>query len=332
MKTEQILKKQQPVVYSILYNALKNNRLSHCYLFTGDKGTYKKETAYLLAESIICSEKDDVWACQQCIDCIRIEENNYYDLIYLDGSSSLIKIEEIENMQIQFQKTALEQAGFKFLIINGAENMTAKAANSLLKLIEEPEGDLTIILISEKPERLLPTIVSRAQIINFKPLSKENLKQQALELGFDSLNAHISSQLVQSQDELAAFNDDICYQKALSYFVEFANRLFTSYYDCVFYMQNNSFKVSDSDSAKKNSKDCFSLFLQIATIFAHDYLNNIRTEDESWDSLLEKAHSIDFNVAGFLKSISNSQDCLLYAANQALVIDQLLYQLKEVIK
>ncbi|MBR0137759.1 MAG: DNA polymerase III subunit delta, partial [Erysipelotrichaceae bacterium] len=92
MKTSELLKETQPVVYSTLYNSLKSGHLSHCYLFVGDKGTFKKETALLLAQSLICPEKGkkDVWGCEECIDCIRVLSNNYFDLIVLDGTKETI--------------------------------------------------------------------------------------------------------------------------------------------------------------------------------------------------------------------------------------------------
>ncbi|MBR0230196.1 MAG: AAA family ATPase [Erysipelotrichaceae bacterium] len=332
MKTSELLKQSQPVVYSTLHNALKNSHLSHCYLFVGDKGTMKRETALLMAQSLICSEpKEDVWACEECIDCIRIAENNYFDLILIDGSDGPIKIEEINRMQQQFDKTALEAAGVKVLIIDHAENLTGKSANSLLKMIEEPQGDLTIIFITERIERILPTIVSRCQVINFRPQSKKALEARALQLGLDPLDAHIACQLIQSEEQIADLDSDAVYHKAISYFIEFANRLFDSYYDCIYYTQSTGFKTGDTAAEKKSSRNCFSLVLSIASIFVHDYLSGTSVDDESWTSLLEKARSKNFNATAFLKCISNSQDCLLYASNQALVIDQLLYALKEVI-
>ena len=62
---KEVLKEEQPIVYQTLYNALSSDHLSHCYLFVGDKGTGKKNAAYLLAQSLVCEEKD-VFACQQC--------------------------------------------------------------------------------------------------------------------------------------------------------------------------------------------------------------------------------------------------------------------------
>ncbi|MBQ1826743.1 MAG: AAA family ATPase [Erysipelotrichaceae bacterium] len=333
MKTSELLKEKQPVVYSTLYNSLKNGHLSHCYLFVGDKGTYKKETALLLAQSLICQEKEkgEVWGCEQCIDCIRVLSGNYFDLIVLEGTKETIKTEDISKMQQQFDKTALEAAGVKILIIDGAENLTGKSANSLLKMIEEPQGNLTVIFITERIERILPTIVSRCQVINFKPLSRLSLQNAALEKGLDPLSAHLASQLVQSEDQLVELNSDPVFSSALNYFIEFANRLFSDFNECVYYTQSCGFKAGESDN-RSSARSCLQMFLSIATIFVHDCLHNETVDDQSWSALLEKARDRKFHPALFLKSVSNAQDCLLFASNQSLVIDQLLYSLREVIK
>ena len=80
-----ILREQQPVVYHTLGNALEHNRLAHAYMFSGPSGTPKKETAYLLAQSLVCRESG--FACEVCDTCERIAHNEYADMIYLDGTS-----------------------------------------------------------------------------------------------------------------------------------------------------------------------------------------------------------------------------------------------------
>ena len=80
-----ILREQQPVVYHTLRNALEHNRLAHAYMFSGPSGTPKKETAYLLAQSLVCRESG--FACEVCDTCERIAHNEYADMIYLDGTS-----------------------------------------------------------------------------------------------------------------------------------------------------------------------------------------------------------------------------------------------------
>ena len=90
-----VLESQQPVVFRTLGNALRKKQVSHCYLFTGPKGSFQMETAILLAQSVICSESDSEWACEECIECLQVGNKEYADMLVLDGSKETIKIDQI---------------------------------------------------------------------------------------------------------------------------------------------------------------------------------------------------------------------------------------------
>jgi len=135
-----ILREQQPVVYHTLRNALEHNRLAHAYMFSGPSGTPKKETAYLLAQSLVCKESG--FACEVCDTCERVAHNEYADMIYLDGTSVSIKKDDILKLQHAFAKTGLEKTGKKIYVLDHAENATPDALNSLLKFLEEPGSDM----------------------------------------------------------------------------------------------------------------------------------------------------------------------------------------------
>ena len=133
MKFAERLQAQQPVVYQTLKHALMQKKLAHAFLFFGQKGTPRLETALLLAQSRICQHVHDGFACEECIDCQRIAEGNYADLILLDGASKSIKKEELRSMQERFNKTGLERSGQKVYILNNAEN-TSRGAQQLVEV------------------------------------------------------------------------------------------------------------------------------------------------------------------------------------------------------
>ena len=321
-----VIAETQPIVYQTLSNALKTGKVSHCYLFTGEKGTMKKETAFLLAQSLICDHKEDEWACEKCTYCERIIGGTYADLIYIDGSKDTIKIEAINQLQQQFSRTALEAPGQKIFIINDCENMTLKAANSLLKFIEEPYGHITGIFITSQPSRVLSTIVSRCQNINFRPVAKEAFHQYAAQLNLSPLDCHLLSQLVHNRQEIKELSDSEKYSIAVKYFVEFMNYYLNNRRAAVVYLQENGFKTTN----KKDDKLAFILFLEIAMIFINDLHNHRTINDDSWDTLLEKARSSEFNSYRFLSAVCLSRDRCNTAANLLLLIDQFLYNVLEV--
>ena len=325
------LKKQQPVVYQILQNALKQNRLSHSYLFSGSKGSGKKQTAFLLAQSLVCQNKQNGFACEKCSDCLRVSENNYADLIYVDCQEKNIKLQNIEEIKQRFDKTALEAAGKKILIINNCENMTGKAANSLLKFIEEPSNNLTGIFLTEQPENVLPTIISRCQNINFRPLSKQNFYQYALQQNLRELNCHLISKFVSSQADIQQYKQNKYFDFALNAFLEFMNDYLDNNAEAIIFLQDNFSKQKKGDD--KSLKSSIGFFLEIGLIFAQDCLSEYQSQDEEYDNLLRKARQCsNFNCKNFLITFSQCKDNLSKAANGLLCIDQLLYKLKQEVK
>ena len=173
----QTLKKAQPRALRIIENSIKNNRMSHAYLFVGGKGTYKKEMAYHFALSLYCKH-DDV--CYECTDCMAILENRHMNIYYIEPLGQTIRKEQIIALQEEFSKTSLVP-GPRVYIINEAHLMSVSAANSLLKFIEEPVNEETYgILITEHKDNILPTIISRSMVINFEQIDKRLLKEQLL--------------------------------------------------------------------------------------------------------------------------------------------------------
>ena len=123
MQIEKYLKENQHIVYQTFVNALKSKELSHAYLLVGNPGTPLFDVAKFLAKSILCDDPNPL-ACENFITCLRIESNNYPDIITVDVSKGTIKKEDVLNIKNRFEKTAFESKGIMIYIINLVENMT----------------------------------------------------------------------------------------------------------------------------------------------------------------------------------------------------------------
>lgn len=180
MSFQRILGQDQPK--QIIRNALRNNGLSHAYLFHGPESTGKKLTAIEFAKALNCEASGPLDNCDACSSCHKISRRVHPDFFLLEpdknspsGREAVIKVEEVRELQKKL--SFLPYAGkTKMAIIDGAEAMNPQAANTLLKTLEEPPSATILVLIASNPHRLLPTIVSRCQGVKFHPLTSDEVK------------------------------------------------------------------------------------------------------------------------------------------------------------
>ena len=98
MTFKDYLQNHQKIVYNTFCSAIKNNRLSHAYLIKGNEGAPLLETAKFLAKSLVC-ENADPFACDNCMACVRFDDNNFSDFKILNGQENNIKVSDIESLQ-----------------------------------------------------------------------------------------------------------------------------------------------------------------------------------------------------------------------------------------
>ncbi|MBF7096104.1 DNA polymerase III subunit delta' [Alkalibacter mobilis] len=158
----------------ILAKSVEEKKFSHAYLFAGPKGTQKMKTALEFAMSMFCREETDK-PCRKCSQCIKIIKGNHPDVHIIETleDATSIKISQIRGMQKNISLKPYE-GDMKLYIINQCETMGDPAQNSILKVLEEPESGTVIILVANSKSSILPTILSRCQILNFAPMPQES--------------------------------------------------------------------------------------------------------------------------------------------------------------
>ena len=192
---------KQPEISHLFMNLIKTNRLQHAYIFEGVAGTGKYEMARWIAQSLYCQKPtDDGSPCLDCNQCFRIQQGEHPDVTTLQPDGQTIKVDQVRAIKEEFSKSGMETRR-KILIVEDMEKMTTNAANSLLKFIEEPEGEITIMLLTTEVQQLLPTIVSRAQIIHF-PIRDIKIRIEDIqEKGIPREAATIIAYLTQDTDQ-----------------------------------------------------------------------------------------------------------------------------------
>jgi DNA polymerase-3 subunit delta' len=183
----------------ILTKSLKENKVSSSYIFVGNEGTGKKLTAIEFTKAVNClNPNKKLEACENCHSCNEISKQCSPDLKIIEPIKGSIKIEQIREMRKEIGLKPFKSKK-KIYIIDKAEKMTLEASNCLLKTIEEPPYYAIIILICSKIDPILPTIVSRCQIINFGLISSHKIKEFLLNKNsnLEKKKAEIISKLAQ---------------------------------------------------------------------------------------------------------------------------------------
>lgn len=146
-----------------------NDRLAHALLFHGPDGIGKQDFVRAFVARLFCQNPDNNQACGVCESCHLLAVGNHPDLrsIACEEDKKNISVDQIREL-IDYVSLMPHSSRYKVAVIDQAELMSVNAANSLLKTLEEPPKSALIFLVTHKPERLLPTILSRCQKITLK--------------------------------------------------------------------------------------------------------------------------------------------------------------------
>jgi len=162
----------QDHITNTLKNAIKQDRIAHAYLFTGPRGIGKTSCARILAKSLNCQKGPTLNPCEKCTSCIEISESRNFDVIEIDGASNR-GIDEIRSLR-ENVKFAPSFGKYKIYIIDEVHMLTTEAFNALLKTLEEPPEHVKFIFATTRPDKVIPTILSRCQRFDFRkiPITK----------------------------------------------------------------------------------------------------------------------------------------------------------------
>ncbi len=171
----------QSHITTTLKNAIGNNQLAHAFLFCGPRGVGKTTCARILAKTINCETKTaDGEACNTCNSCVSFDNGSSMNIHELDAASNN-SVDDIRSLveQVRF---APQAGDYKVYIVDEVHMLSASAFNAFLKTLEEPPSYAIFILATTEKHKILPTILSRCQIFDFKRITTNDTVEHLKEI------------------------------------------------------------------------------------------------------------------------------------------------------
>ena len=325
MQVEKYLQKYQPVVYQTFLNALQKDQLSHAYLISGNNGAPLIDVATFFAKSILCDDPSPM-ACNLCITCLRVDDGNYPDFFVFDGGKETIKKDDVVTIENAFNMQAMENKGIRVYILNLIENMTTQAINSILKFLEEPGQRVYAFLTTNNENVILPTIISRCQVLRLRLIDKQIVIKDAMENGVEKKDAELLSYFYNDGELIKEILDD----------KESNNAFFTAkqcFEDIMKVLEegdtNDVIYASQTNIVNQiKSKEACRYFINML-VMAYEDMINIQNQKNAF---LESYATILNNLSNKLSHLDESLIELLKCSgvvntnvNIALLIDHLFY-------
>ena len=194
MSFKDVMGHERPI--NLLQRAIAQDKVVHSYLFLGNEGIGKSLVALQFAKALNCLEgENQPDGCDRCLSCKKIDRHLHPDVSLIEPEGQTLKVDQVREMQRALAYRPYEGRRRVF-ILTAADRMAPNMSNTLLKTLEEPPLHTMIILLANSPKWILPTILSRCQLIRFNPLPSHLVSDWLIkEKGIEEKEAHLLASL-----------------------------------------------------------------------------------------------------------------------------------------
>nr|WP_312575992.1 DNA polymerase III subunit delta' [Sedimentibacter sp.] len=313
-----------------LINSVKNDNVSHCYIFEGPKGMGKYELSLVFAQSLFCNDFNNE-PCNSCGNCKKFNSMNHPDLHVINAEEKTIKREDIDNLIESINKKPYESK-VKVYIIKNCHDMTLQAANTFLKTLEEPPNDSVIILLTNNINMLLPTIVSRCQVIKLRDINQNEIRTFLMDkYNIEEVRACIaacySKGILNKAINIILGRDDILEKR----------KIVIELFDKIIKMDSGI--IFECENYFEDQKDNIDEIIEIMMLWVRDVsfvknnMENLLINKDFLELAREHATNLQIDVADELVSyLQCISDNIKNNVNYKLTIDRMLLKIQEVFK
>ena len=302
--------KRQAKLFDLFDKAIKNNKLSHAYLFDSNNNSNSLDVVLSLCKMIMC-ENDDYF-CDNCSVCNRISHDNYTDVKIIRPDGNYIKKEQIIELQNNYSMISIEGKKRIYIILD-CDKMNTSTSNSLLKFLEEPYDDVIAFLVTNNVNKVIDTIKSRCQVL--KLVNEE----------YGNLNSvgKIANLVVKTREEFDSFINDENNINLINDVIEFIE-----------YYENNGLDVliyaDKMLNLKKRSRDDVNFIFDMLINFYYDIIllrngQDIKIFNDYMDILnvVDKLNSDD-KLLKKLSILLEYKEYIKFNVNIGLLFDSLI--------
>ena len=327
-KTIEEIQEMQPVVMKRLQGAYEKDRLAHAYLFEGPAGAGKKEITHFFVKLLLCENPVENVPCETCRSCQLYNSGNHPSIVFIEPDGQNIKIDQIRDLILTMNKTGLN-TGRKIYVIEQADRMNNSSANALLKFLEEPEMNVTAILLTERLNAIMTTIRSRCQLVSFQPLSRPRLMEKLMAGGMTTSMAATVSMLTQSAEEAVELSSEEQFAQARKLVLKLVEVAGTNVHEALLMVQSDWLPFfKEKEDAERGLDMLLFAYRDIATVKAG--LETVRTYpdmEEIWKQMaLQRSFSV---ISKQLQAILQAKQQLQRNMNRTLLMEQLMLNLQE---
>lgn len=314
----------QEFIIDAFKKAYENNKVSHAYIITGPDGTGKSIMAMHMASTILCKGRNK--PCGECDACIKIKHGNHPDVKMISPKGRSIGVDYIRDL-IDEIYTKPYEGDKKVIIIKNSDSITVQGQNAILKTLEEPSEDTTIIMLAENLNEMLQTIQSRCQILRLGRIPENKIKAYLISLGVDEKKAVAAAGLSDGIVGNGLRFLDEKYVRLRQDVISKARELVSA----------NVLDVLKSVDFFTINKDKIDIIFDILTSWYRDIImlklvkdKNLLINMDYYDLLVEESQKLSYNrLDSIINIINSSRENIKGNVNYQLTIEVMLLKIQE---